>query len=574
MLRELHISNLAVIADARVELVGGLNCFTGATGAGKSLVIGAIGVLLGLRSAGQMLRRGAEEGRVAGVFELGDPIVRRQIEAACDLSLDGEDLLLTRRLFSSGRTSASVNGRPITLAMLKIVGELLVDVHGQHDHQFLLKPANQLDTLDQYAGTTALRQRYHDVYTKLAAAKARLAELTRGEKDRRQRLDFLKFQAAEIDAAAPDAGEFEELENRGSVLENLETLKTGAASAYAGLYDDEGALLDRLRALGKELDDLADVDAAVRPIVEMVAEASATLEEAARDLGRYADRLDLDPGELAEVTERLNTLNRLLKKYGPTMADLLDHRRQLAAEIKQLEGAGEDASGLEASLKPLAAEQKKLGQELTAARQAAAKKLAPLIQQQLEELGMGKATFAVEVAPGEQPTPAGYDAVEFVARTNPGLPEQPLRKIASGGELSRIMLALKQVLAEGDRISVLVFDEIDANVGGRLGTVIGAKLRQLAERHQVLCITHLPQIAAHADRHLTVTKAQGADATVSTVERMEGQPRLRELAEMIGGERVTDTTLAQARELVESATPNGRADNGRATPAKRNGRKK
>jgi DNA repair protein RecN (Recombination protein N) len=554
VLRELHISNLAVITDARVELAGGLNCFTGATGAGKSLIIGAIGVLLGLRPAGQMLRRGVEEGRVAGVFELRDRAVRRQIEAACDLSLEGDELLLTRRLYASGRTSASVNGQPITVPMLKSVGELLVDIHGQHDHQFLLKPANQLDVLDQYAGTLPLREKYHDVYQQLQQAKQKLADLTRGEKERRQRLDFLKFQADEIDAAEPEPEEFAELEQRGAVLDNIEELKTTSSEAYGALYEDEGAVVDRLRAIGKQVAELAAVDSAVKPIADSVAEAAATLEEAARDLGRYSEKLDLNPAELEMVNERLNTLNRLLKKYGPTMPDLMEHRATLRAEIEQLDRAGEDAGELEASLQPLARKQAELAAELSTARTAAGKKLAPLIAKQLAELGMGKATFSVSVTPGQPPVPSGTDIVEFIAQTNPGLPEQPLRKIASGGELSRIMLALKQVLARGDRISVLVFDEIDANVGGRLGTVIGGKLRQLAEHHQVLCITHLPQIAAHADRHLTVTKAQGRDDTVSTVETMTGDHRLRELAEMIGGERITDTTLAQAQELMESAT--------------------
>ena len=554
LLRELHISNLAVIADARIELAPGLNTFTGATGAGKSLVIGAIGVLLGLRSAGQLLRRGADEGRVAGVFEVKDPKVRRGLEAACDVKLeDDEDLLLTRRLFASGRTSVSLNGSPITLAMLKQVGEALVDVHGQHDHQFLLKPANQLDTLDQYAGLLPLRDEYADAHGELQAARQKLADLTKSEKDRRQRLDFLKFQLAEIDAAEPDASEFEELEARHAILDNLERLKTDSGEAYERLYDADDSVLDQLKTIERTLADLAEIDASVQPPAETLRGAVLALEEAARDLGRYTHKLDLDPGELAEVTERLNTLNRLLKKYGPAMPDLLEHRDNLRKEVAELDRAGQDASDLEAKLKPLGEQVKKLACELSTKRQKAAETLSPLIENQLGELGMAKAQFHVEATASDSFTVTGSDHVEFVAQTNPGLEPQPLRKIASGGELSRIMLALKQVLAKGDRISVLVFDEIDANVGGRLGSIIGNKLRQLAEHHQVLCITHLPQIASYGDRHLTVRKDQSGDATSTTVRAMDGEERLQELAEMIGGAKITDTTLAQARELLETA---------------------
>ena len=557
MLSELHISNLAVIRDARVELAGGLNCFTGETGAGKSLVIGAIGVLLGLKPAGPLLRRGSDEGRVSGVFQVKDKQVRRELGEACDCAMEDGELLLTRRIFASGRTSASVNGQPITLAMLRRVGELLVDVHGQHDHQFLLKAANQLDVLDQYAGVDKLVDEHRGVHNELAETRRKLDELTRSDKDRRQRLDFLRFQRDEIDKVGDVtavADEMDELEAKANKLGNIETLKTDAAAAQQALYEDDDAVLDRLRTVAKTVQELADLDPDVAEVAESLQSASALVEEAARDLGRYADRLDLDPEELEVVNERLNLINRLLKKYGPTMADLVDHHAELVREIDELDHAGENADALAGKLPPLEAKRAKVAAELTKKRRAAGKKLGPLIEKQLAELGMPKATFSVSVSAGET-TSSGDDVIEFIAQTNPGLAAQPLRKIASGGELSRIMLALKQVLAAGDRISVLVFDEIDANVGGRLGSVIGGKLRQLARHHQVLCITHLPQIAAHADRHLTVRKAQGKDATVSTVDVMEGDARIEELAEMMSGEKITDNARTQARELIEVASP-------------------
>jgi DNA repair protein RecN (Recombination protein N) len=554
MLRELHISNLAVIADARIELHPGLNCFTGATGAGKSLVIGAIEVLLGLRSPAEMLRAGADEGRVSGVFEVHDKRLLADIERATDVPVtaEGDELLLTRRLYASGRTSVSLNGHPITLGMLKAVAEALVDVHGQHDHQYLLKPSNQLDVIDHYGELWPLRERYHDVYSRLQDAKQRLEELSTSGVLRQQQLDLYRFQAQEIDAAELTDGEHEELKSRASVLANLEKLKKDAGATYAALYEADAAVLERLKMMAAVLSELSNVDQNLKPVAETVRDATIQLEDAAFDLGRYLDKLDLDPAELAEVNDRLNTINRLLNKYGDTVPLVMQHRADLGQKISELERATDDLSSLQKQIDPLTKELKKLSDELSAKRHAAAKKLAPLIENQFVELGMEKARFTVQIDRTD-PTPSGIDQVEFIAQTNPGLAPQPLRKIASGGELSRIMLALKGVLAQGDRVSVLVFDEIDANVGGRLGSVIGQKLRQLSTHHQVLCITHLPQIASFAKRHLTVRKDTAGKMTSTSVRVIEGPERLEELAEMIGGQRITETTRAQARELLEAA---------------------
>lgn len=554
MLRELHISNLAVIADAKIELASGLNCFTGATGAGKSLVIGAIELLLGLRSPSDMLRKGANEGRVSGVFDVHDKRLLKQIGTACDLSLTdtGGEVLLTRRLFASGRSGVSLNGHPITLAMLKNVAETLVDVHGQHDHQYLLRPSNQLAVIDEFAALVPLREKYHAAFTELSDVRQRLHELETGTKLREQQLDFARYQLKELDAAALQPNEYAELTARAGVLNNLGRLRNDASTVQEGLSEADDALVNRLQAISSTLMELTAVDAALAPIADTVKEATIQLSEASYDLGRYLNRLELDPGELAEVNERLNTLNRIVKKYGPTVENVLARHADLAKQVAELERAGEDTSQLTAKLKPLAAELDKIGRELSTKRKKAAADLRPRIESQLGALGMDKATFSVDVRPAE-PGPSGADEIEFLVRTNPGLAESPLRKIASGGEMSRIMLALKGVLAAGDRVSVLVFDEIDANIGGRLGSIIGEKLRSLAEHHQVLCITHLPQIACYADRHLTVRKEQEKNETKTSVRVMDGDERIEEIAEMIGGHRITETTRAQARELLETA---------------------
>jgi DNA repair protein RecN (Recombination protein N) len=474
---------------------------------------------------------------------------------------EGGELLLTRRLYASGRSSVSLNGSPITLGMLKQVGESLVDVHGQHDHQYLLKPSNQLDVLDKFGDLWPLRKRYHDAYEQVTETRRRIDELSANRTLREQQLELYRFQAEEIDGAQLDPAEYRELEARSSVLANLEKLKKDVGSTHAALYEADGSVLERLKMMGAILSEMSGLDANLKDTADNLRDATIQLEEVAFDLSRYLDKLDLDPGELTEVTDRLNTINRILNKYGDPLETTLAYRTEIGQKIQELERATDDYSSLHSRLQPLLGELKQLGEELTAKRQAVAKKLGPLIERQLAELGMEKAKFTVALSPatgtiaGESlsATPSGFDQIEFIAQTNPGQLAQPLRKIASGGELSRIMLALKGILAENDRMSVLVFDEIDANVGGRLGSVIGNKLRHLASHHQVLCITHLPQIASYADRHLTVRKQVVEDTTATTVRVMSGPERLEELAEMIGGQRITATTRAQSQELLDAA---------------------
>jgi DNA repair protein RecN (Recombination protein N) len=563
MLRELHISNLAVIADVRIELHQGLNCFTGATGAGKSLVIGAVEVLLGLRSPAEMLRPGVDEGRVSGVFEIQNRELLERVEHITDINVtqDGGELLLTRRLYASGRSSVTLNGNPITLGMLKQVGEALVDVHGQHDHQYLLRSSNQLDVLDHFGNLWPLRDEYHAVYEKVIDTRRRIDELSANRTLRQQQLELYRFQANEIDDAQLDAGEYQELIARSSVLANLEKLKKDTGSTYGALYEADGSVLERLKMMASVLAELSELDLNLKTIAGGLRDSTLQLEEVAFDLSRYLDKLDLDPGELVEVNDRLNTLHRILNKYGDSLESTLAYRAEIGEKIRQLEHETDDFAALASQLKPMLAELSRLGRQLSEKRAGIAKKLSPLIEKQLADLGMEKAKFTIALTPtpmtipGEslRAGPSGVDQVEFIAQTNPGQTPQPLRKIASGGELSRIMLALKGILAQSDRISVLVFDEIDSNVGGRLGSTIGSRLRRLASHHQVLCITHLPQIASYADRHLTVRKDVIDNQTATTVRAMNGEERIQELAEMIGGQRITDTTRAQARELLDAA---------------------
>jgi DNA repair protein RecN (Recombination protein N) len=577
MLRELHISNLAVIEDATVELTDGLNVFTGQTGAGKSLLIGAFELLLGLRSggsdAGEMIRAKAEEARVVGLFELSDEQTAERLSEIFDRPIPADEpLLITRRLFTSGRSSVSVNGEPATAAMLRQAGEFLVDIHGQTDQQTLLRPSHQLRILDDFAGARELRSRFAACYEARRTLRRRREELTGSQGQRRQQMELWEFQLAEIDQAELTAGEFEQVQSRYRRLSNIGHITSQASNILDGLAEQDDSILDRLGVLNKHFETLAKLDdEPLGPIAAQAAEAAELLRDCSFQLGRYVDGLELDPGELTEAEQRLDTLNHLIHKYAPAkpgqdaVAAVLAWRDQVAAELDAMRHAEADLAEIDQKDQALLAELAEIGSKLSAKRQAAAKKLRPLIEAELGELGMGEAQFQAElttVAPdSDEAGPAGLDRVEFLVQTNPGQARCPLRRIASGGELSRIMLAVKSILSETDRINVLVFDEIDANIGGRLGSVIGRKMRRLADGQagrQVLCITHLPQIAAWAGHHLRIVKNVSGSGdgrqTHTTVTPLAGEERLAELAEMLSGKDYTDTALAQARELLAGAS--------------------
>ena len=597
MLRELHITNLAVIEDVSIDLAEGFNCFTGQTGAGKSLVLGAFEILLAMRSGGlaDMVRPGASEARVSGVFELHDPWVCQQVGALLDARIEqGGQLLIRRRLLATGRTSATVDGQPATAAMLRQIGSLLVDVHGQHDHQYLLQPAHQLAVLDAYARTQAMRALFGAQYAALRDMRRRREALLASRSLRRQQLELYLFQAEEIDAAEPVEGELAELAARHTLLGSIQRIRTEAGQVYAALHESEGAIVERLQIAVHVLQDLAELDGSLRDVAEPVRAATLALQDCAFDLRRYVDRLELDPGELAEVEQRLNALNRLVSKYAAEggaesdgLAAVLAYRCDIGEAIERLRGEDEDVNRLEDDIEARQSALDELGRDLSARRRRAAQKLAPLVEAELADLGMSDARFVVAFEAEDPSGPStadpgvasvgggasGIDRIEMLVGTNPGQPARPLRRIASGGELSRIMLAVKSILSHADRTSVIVFDEIDANIGGRMGTVIGTKLRMLADggrgggrassgraeaaSHQVLCITHLPQIAAFADHHLRIDKKVAGRGrtrrTRTAVTILDPEARIEELAEMLAGKQASSTTRRQAKEMLESA---------------------
>jgi DNA repair protein RecN (Recombination protein N) len=572
MLRELHIQNLAVIERANIEFAPGLNVFTGETGAGKSLIIGAFELLLGLRAGGKegaaVIRAGADEARITGLFDIATPSLANELATILDRPIPATDpLLITRRLFATGRSSVSINGEPATAGMLREAGERLVDIHGQYDQQYLLRPANQLAILDAFGECDTLRDKFTTVYHELASLERRLAELTETREFREHQIDLFTFQADEIDAAAPQPGEYVQLRDRHAILANLGTLQADTAQLCHALTDGEDTIDDRLRSLELLLGNLAKLDAEhLGPVSESLTEASEMLRDVSRDLSRYVDGLDLDPAELSQVEKRLDVLNDLIHKYAKSaiegddrLAAVLAFRAELATKLETLTTDDGDLTSLQERIDTLGAKLTKAGTSLTKARRKAGKTLKPLVEAQLAELGMAEATFDVELTSRDAPAATGIDRIELMIGPNPGQAPNPLRNIASGGELSRVMLGLKSILASSDRVSVMVFDEIDANIGGRLGSVVGRKMRQLAHAsgeasaHQVLCITHLPQIAAFADRHLHIEKTIEGDDTRTQVQPLMDDRRERELAEMISGKDFTDASLAQARDLLATA---------------------
>ncbi len=570
MLRELHISNLAVIADATVEFDAGLNCFTGQTGAGKSLVLGALELLLALRSGQSMLRVGADEARITGVFMIQNLVLRRRLAEITDLPLaDEPEMILVRRIHQSGRTTASLNGHPLTGSMLKNIAETLVDIHGQHETQYLLERENQLTLLDDAGQLGAIAGEFRDLYKQRRECLRQFREMNASQTLRRQQIELYEFQFREIEDANPQSGELEQLEVRHRLLSNIEKIKRQVGSAYAALYEDDGSIIGRLKSVAAVLLEAAELNQEFSSAAEQVKDSTIALDDAAFTLRRTLDRLELDPEELATVTDRLNMLHRLISKYcdpGGNVEQLRAYKEHLREQLTELKSADQNTTALEARIVALEQQLSQRGAELSQGRKKAAERVIPGVHQQLAELGMKDARFHIEFSPVQAVSvadgntddpfgsPSGLDTVEFMLAPNPGQPARPLRKIASGGELSRVMLAVKSILAASDRVSVLVFDEIDANVGGRMGTILGEKLRAIARRHQVLCITHLPQIAAYADRHISIKKIVRDGESYTTVSTLSGQSRLAELAEMMAGKNITPTSLAQAEELLALAT--------------------
>ena len=560
MLRELRIRNFAVVESATVPFERGLNVLTGETGAGKSILLDALLLLRGARAQGDVIRTDSETATVEAVFDVSPGSTATAVLEEVGLAPDDGALVVRRELARSGRHRAFVNDAAVTVALLDRLGDHLVEVHGQHEHQRLLESARQLDVVDRFAEADEQRDRVAELHAKYREASAAV-ERTRGaERDRAQREDLLRFQVSELDAARLREGEEEELRAERRRLQHAERFTTGVAEVVALLDEDDASALSRVDRAARILSDLARLDPPFAAAAEPLEAARAHLEECLSVARRLREQITCEPGRREAIDERVDALTRLKRKYGESEAAMLKFRDEAAAELRRFECHEEVLAAEQRVQAQLAAELQAAARALSERRQAAAARLGPRVQRELRALGMERAVFVVALEGDEPATVSarGLDRVEFRLAANAGDAPAPLARVASGGELSRTMLALTAVLAARDGVPTLVFDEVDAGIGGGIAGVVGDKLAEAAEGRQVLCVTHLAPIAARAHHHLRVSKSVRAGRTRAAVVPLGGPERVTEIARMLGGDPPSDAALRHARQLLAAARPRGR----------------
>lgn len=554
MLVELHIRDYAVVDDLTLSLGPGLNALTGETGAGKSIIVGALSLLIGERASSDVVRAGAERASVEAVFDLEQlPAVRERAEELGFRLADGL-LILRREVAAAGRNRAWVGGSPTTAGVVGELGSSLVDLHGQHEHQTLLRARDQRSILDAYGGSTALAKEVARRYRVLEGLRDQLEEREEKQRIVEAREDFLRFQLNEIDEAGLEPGEDDRLEVEIGRHENSEELARATQALNAELYSSEGAVTDRLAEAKNMLSRLVGFDIALRSEVERVDEALHLVSDVARALGDYATAVEFDPGRLEEVRTRLDRIFRLKRKYGPELADVLETAQRVRTEIDAHDEAENDLAKIREEIGVAEAELLSEAAILSTKRGRAATELGIAVSEALPDLGLVGGRFEVELTVSDALSASGAESVEFVVSPNTGFNLMPLARIASGGELSRIMLALKAILASVDEVPVLVFDEIDSGVGGTVASSVAVKLARVAEAHQVFVVTHLPQVASRADAHLVVEKRVDMDITTTVVRQLNEDSRVCEIARMLGGDAESDASREHARELLASSS--------------------
>lgn len=562
MLHQLEIENYAVASKLRVRFHAGLNLLTGETGSGKSIIVDAFSLLLGARAATDVIRAGASSARIAGVFEIAGTREWRAYLAAAGIELDDGDLIVEREVLDSGKSRAYINGRLTTVTALRELSSFLGDIHGQHEQQDLFESRAQLDMLDAFAETESDAAKVAGAYECWRDCEKKLAELRGNEKERLRLLDLYRFQAREIEAANLEAGEEERLEQEKRVLGNLARVQAAANRAYDALYDSAVSATVQLKAGIAAVDELAQFKSTFETIRESLASARAVVDDASMELRDFVEGLEADPARLDDIENRLAALDTLKRKYGPAIEAVIAYGADVRAKLTELESSDASIAAVEKRRRAAATEYEKLAGNLSAKRKEAAGKLEKLVEKELASLAMEKARFQIAFQQAEAGAPVwtsrGIDRVVFLISANPGEPPRPLAQVASGGELSRITLALKTCLTanSGPRAKgpprTLIFDEIDSGVGGRVAESLGRRLKRLAERHQVLCVTHLPQVAGFADAHYFVAKAERNGTTHVSIDELDEPKRVEELARMFSGAKITEAALQHARQILKS----------------------
>ena len=551
MLELLHIENIAIIEAADIEFAPGFNALTGETGAGKSIVIDSLSAVLGQRTSRELIRTGAEKAFVSAAFSGMAPELTEEL--GIQLEADGT-LLLQREIQTDGKNVCRVNGRPVTVGQLRALGARLLNIHGQHDGQQLLDEEQHIVYLDSFGRVESLAITYAEKYKNFTDIRRQIGALQMDEAEKARRVDTLQYQIEELKRAKLKPGEEEELTARRGMLRNAEKFLDAVAGADYALNGDDsgGGALSALRQAQDALGGVRHLDDAFGQLYERLGEAYSEVYDIAATVEDKRGELDVSPGELDRVESRMDLLYRLKKKYGATVEDMLDYQARCEAELAQIEDAGDTLVRLEQALSKAEKEARQAAQALSDARKAAAEQLTAQILTELQQLDMGKIRFAVDFA--EKPLDSdGMDAVRFLMSANVGEELRPIHKIASGGELARIMLAMKNVLSEQDHVGTMVFDEVDTGVSGRAAQKVAEKMARISRRKQVLCVTHLPQLAAMADTHFSVEKGERGGRTYTEVRRLDREQRRRELARLTGGSHVSQTMLDGAEELLVQA---------------------
>lgn len=559
MLQQIRVRNYAIIDEVELELDGGMTVLTGETGAGKSILVDALGLVLGDRADASAVRHGADRAEITAAFDLVD---RRDVVewlAEQDMDADGE-CVVRRTISKEGRSRAYVNGCPVTLPVLRALGEMLVEIHGQHEHQSLTRKPVQRQLLDAYGGHQRELRAVSSAYAEWDSARDRLERLRAANENRGDRLDLIRYHVRELEGLGLVSGEAEELTAEHLRLSNVERLGSAAGEAIQLIYeDDSGSAQQRLARALQELESIADVDPGVADAAQMIEEAEIRVTEAAGDLRRYLSDLEVDPARQEWVANRLAGIRELSRKHGVDADALVDKLGTLRLELEELENSGVALDGLEKALAVAARDYRSAAKRLGEARRKSAKNLSEEVTAAMHQLGMPGGRFDAHVSSTERDrfSASGDDSVEFLVSANPGQPAAALARVASGGELSRISLAIQVIANRAAERPCLVFDEVDAGVGGGVAEIVGRRLRELGRDQQVLCVTHLPQVASQSHHHIRVTKLTDGKRTRTVLARLEDNERVEELARMLGGIEITDTSRRHAREMIELSRKRG-----------------
>lgn len=544
MLRQLRIKDFAIIDNLTVSFERGLNVLTGETGAGKSIIVDALGLTLGGRAHTEMIRTGRNETTIEAYFDIQDhPLLERLGIPA------GDGLILRRNLSSSGKSRAYINDTMVNVQTLLELGRSLVDIHGQHEHQSLLSNDNQRTMLDAYGRLSDERAEMEELFQEVQSLKNELNGYRGDIRDKAQRIDLLRFQVGEIESASLKIGETEALTGERIILANLAKLNELTDAAYRSLYSSEESSSEKLSSVISTLKEVSRIDDGISEVLKLLESAMPLIEEASVSLRQYKDKYDIDPGRLDVIEERLDFIRKLERKYGEGIEGILKYRDDAANELHRINLSDERVKELEDELSGKEKRLHEKASSLSIKRMEVSRKIDESVKGELKELALEKAEFTIEIKPLAISS-AGIDSIEFLFSANKGELPKPLNRAASGGELSRIMLALKGILAGVDKIPVLIFDEVDAGIGGMTAKSVGKRLKKLGERHQVLCITHLPQIAAMADHHIMVEKVQRKEGVCVKLKKLSLKEREEEIARMLSG-KVTDISIRHAREMLE-----------------------